>query len=49
MLSAALDWAWQMNCYKVMLLSGQRLNAANAVYQSLGFDGDREREFVAKP
>jgi GNAT superfamily N-acetyltransferase len=47
-LSVALDWAWQMNCYKVMLLSGQRLNAAHAVYQSLGFDGDRERGFVVK-
>lgn len=48
-LSRALDYAWQANCYKVMLLSGAKLSAAHSVYESLGFAGDVERGFVAKP
>ncbi|MEI4551230.1 GNAT family N-acetyltransferase [Pseudoalteromonas spongiae] len=44
----AIDLAWQLNCYKVMLLSGAKLNGAHKVYSAVGFDGDRERGFVIK-
>ncbi|MFH6955160.1 GNAT family N-acetyltransferase [Pseudoalteromonas sp. XMcav1-K] len=47
-LSYAIDLAWQLNCYKVMLLSGAKLNGAHKVYSAVGFDGDRERGFVIK-
>ena len=47
-LSYAIDLAWQLNCYKVMLLSGAELNGAHKVYSAVGFDGDRERGFVIK-
>ncbi len=44
----AIDLAWQLNCDKVMLLSGAKLNGAHKVYSAVGFDGDRERGFVIK-
>ncbi|TMO83518.1 GNAT family N-acetyltransferase [Pseudoalteromonas spongiae] len=47
-LSYAIDLAWQLSCYKVMLLSGAKLNGAHKVYSAVGFDGDRERGFVIK-
>jgi GNAT superfamily N-acetyltransferase len=47
-LSYAIDLAWQLHCYKVMLLSGAKLNGAHKVYSAVGFDGDRERGFVIK-
>lgn len=43
-----LDLAWQSDCAKVMLLSGQQRSAAHVLYQSLGFNGDIERGFVLK-
>lgn len=47
-LSYAIDLAWQLSCYKVILLSGAKLNGAHKVYSAVGFDGDRERDFVIK-
>lgn len=48
LLRYALDLAWQENCCKVVLLSGSQRQAAHRLYESAGFDGDRERGFVAK-
>ncbi|MBV1776846.1 GNAT family N-acetyltransferase [Burkholderiaceae bacterium DAT-1] len=48
-LDHALTLAWSLDCYKVMLLSGAHRTEAHALYASLGFDGDVERGFVAKP
>lgn len=48
-LAQALTLAWNANCYKVMLLSGMKLKPAHSLYESLGFNGDVERGFVAKP
>lgn len=48
LLEAALDIAWQKNCYKVMLLSGATLDGAHRVYQSVGMNGDDERGFFIK-
>ncbi|WP_374355631.1 GNAT family N-acetyltransferase [Chitinimonas sp.] len=45
----ALTLACSLGCYKVMLLSGAQRSEAHRLYASLGFDGDAERGFVAKP
>lgn len=48
-LQAALDLAWSQRCCKVMLLSGVQRTEVHRLYTSLGFVGDTERGFVAKP
>lgn len=48
-LQFALDLAWSKNCYKVVLLSGAQRSEAHQPYESVGFRGDVERGFVAKP
>ncbi|XZG70459.1 GNAT family N-acetyltransferase [Chitinibacteraceae bacterium HSL-7] len=47
-LQAALDFAWEQRCCKVLLLSGAARETAHCTYLSLGFDGDAERGFVIK-
>jgi GNAT superfamily N-acetyltransferase len=48
-LEFALKQAWSRDCYKVILLSGVQRSEAHALYESVGFRGDMERGFVAKP
>ncbi|WP_222621998.1 GNAT family N-acetyltransferase [Variovorax sp. PAMC26660] len=48
-LGHALALAWQQGCCKVMLLSGMAREEAHGLYESVGFRGDVERGFVAKP
>jgi GNAT superfamily N-acetyltransferase len=48
-LEFALEVAWSRNCCKVILLSGIQRSEAHALYESVGFRGDVERGFVAKP
>jgi GNAT superfamily N-acetyltransferase len=48
-LQAALQRAWARGCCKVLLLSGAQRPQAHRLYESVGFDGDVERGFVAKP
>ena len=48
-LQFALDRAWTQGCYKVILLSGAGRADAHKLYESVGFKGDVERGFVAKP
>jgi GNAT superfamily N-acetyltransferase len=45
----ALDFAWAHGCYKAMLLSGAERTQAHRLYEAVGFRGDVERGFVAKP
>jgi GNAT superfamily N-acetyltransferase len=45
----AVDLAWSRACCKVVLLSGAQRAEAHALYESVGFRGDVERGFVAKP
>lgn len=45
----ALDLAWSKGCYKVILLSGTQRTEAHRLYESVGFRGDVECGFVAKP
>lgn len=46
-LSEALAFAWSKNCYKVMLLSGRRDEAVVRFYQSVGFNSDDKKGYVA--
>jgi GNAT superfamily N-acetyltransferase len=48
-LEHALASAWSRGCYKVVLLSGAQRDDAHKLYESVGFVGDVERGFVAKP
>ena len=45
----ALSLAWAQGCCKVLLLSGAAREEAHGLYESVGFCGDVERGFVAKP
>ena len=47
-LEFALSLAWEKNCYKVMLLSGEKLQGAHALYESVGFKSGIEKGFVIK-
>lgn len=47
-LEHALAIAWQQNCYKVMLLSGEGREAAHRLYEKLGFKAGIEKGFVIK-
>jgi GNAT superfamily N-acetyltransferase len=48
-LEFAIDLAWKKGCYKVMLLSGENLQAAHDLYESVGFKAGIEKGFVIKP
>ncbi|MFL6623420.1 MAG: GNAT family N-acetyltransferase [Sulfurifustis sp.] len=49
LLEFALSFAWSRRCYKVVLLSGVQRLEAHKMYEAVGFRGDIERGFVAKP
>ncbi|MCJ8297178.1 MAG: GNAT family N-acetyltransferase [Colwellia sp.] len=48
-LAFAISLAWENNCYKVMLLSGEKLAGAHSLYESVGFISGIEKGFVIKP
>ena len=48
-IDAALTYAWSVNCYKVMLMTGRKDDATRQFYQAVGFDADAKKAFVAKP
>ncbi|CAM3813721.1 MULTISPECIES: GNAT family N-acetyltransferase [Pseudoalteromonas] len=48
-LEYAINTAWEHNCCKVMLLSGEKLTAAHALYESVGLQAGIEKGFVIKP
>ncbi|MGP9802331.1 GNAT family N-acetyltransferase [Rheinheimera sp. NSM] len=48
-LQFAISLAWQKNCCKVMLLSGEALKNAHSLYESVGFKAGIEKGFVIKP
>lgn len=47
-LQAALEFAWQRNCYKVMLMTGRHDKGTLRFYQSAGFLSNDKQAFVAK-
>lgn len=48
-LGAALDHAWKLGCYKVMLLTGRKDPDIFRFYESAGFDPNGKQAFVARP
>jgi GNAT superfamily N-acetyltransferase len=46
---AALERAWERNCYKVMLLTGRKTEGVFRLYESAGFDRHAKQAFLAKP
>jgi GNAT superfamily N-acetyltransferase len=48
-LHSALDFAWQQNCYKVMLLTGRKDASTLQFYEAAGFDMHGKQAFIAKP
>ena len=49
LLKHTLDFAWDADCYKVMLLSGAHRQAAHRLYESVGFNKDEKVGYIAKP
>ncbi|WP_259269093.1 GNAT family N-acetyltransferase [Aeromonas sp. BIGb0405] len=47
-IARALAIAWEMECYKVMLLSGEGREEAHRLYEKLGFKAGIEKGFVIK-
>jgi len=47
-LAQALTLAWELDCYKVMLLSGEGREEAHRLYEKLGFKAGIEKGFVIK-
>lgn len=47
-LQAALKFAWEQDCYKVMLLTGRNDPATLRFYERAGFEGGVKTGFVAK-
>lgn len=45
----ALGYAWEADCYKVMLMTGRKDEATYAFYESAGFDRHTKQAFIAKP
>ena len=48
LLAQALTLAWELDCYKVMLLSGEGREEAHRLYEKLGFKAGIEKGFVIK-
>jgi GNAT superfamily N-acetyltransferase len=48
-LQAALAFAWEQQCYKVMLLTGRKDAATLRFYEGAGFSRDGKTGFLAKP
>ena len=48
-LAHALEYAWSRNCYKVMLMTGRKDDAAFRFYESVGFDKHEKQAFLARP
>jgi len=45
----ALDMAWSLGCYKVMLQTGSRHESTHNFYKSCGFSATDKFAFVARP
>ena len=47
-LKAAVEYAWDQNCYKVMLMTGRLNEETFKFYESAGFDRNAKQAFVIK-
>ena len=46
MLDYTLDYAWEVECSEVMLLSGSNNKVAHELYRKSGFDENRKKGFI---
>ena len=44
-----LNYAWQAQCYKIMLLSNSTRQDAHQFYRSCGFQSDKKQGFIIRP
>ncbi|NUR71127.1 MAG: GNAT family N-acetyltransferase [Hamadaea sp.] len=44
-----LQAAWDVGCYKAMLMTGSRKPAAHAFYRACGFSPDAKTAYLARP
>ena len=49
LLKHTLEYAWEQNCYKVMLMTGRMSEETFAFYEAAGFERNLKQAFVAKP
>ncbi len=49
LLRYALEAAWSLDCYKVMLMTGRAREDVHRFYEGVGFMPDLKKAFVAKP
>jgi hypothetical protein len=49
MLKHALAYAWSVESYKVMLMTGRKDESTLRFYQAAGFDRHGKQAFIAKP
>lgn len=47
-LKHTLAYAWSVECYKVMLMTGRKDEATLRFYESVGFDRHSKQAFIAK-
>ncbi len=47
-LEKAIDFAWECNCYKVMLMTGRLNEETFRFYESAGFDRNAKQAFLIK-
>jgi len=47
-LKTAIDYAWENNCYKVMLMTGRLNESTFRFYESVGFNRHSKQAFVIK-
>jgi GNAT superfamily N-acetyltransferase len=48
-MSATLDVAWEVGCYKAMLMTGSPKPTTHAFYRACGFSADVKTAYVARP
>jgi len=48
MMEKLIEIAWEVDCYKLMLLTGRKNKGVHAFYQKLGFSGDAKQAYILR-
>ncbi len=49
LMDATLERAWELGCYKAMLMTGSKTPATHAFYRASGFSGEAKTAYLARP